>query len=231
MALKKGRSRWQASPLTLAIDTFPSSLKKAQLVNTREAMCKSVVFNTSGSTLKCCALFFACGLLISPTTSAESELIASAGKGLGTELMQYRSISTAEMAGVSYSYLLASFEIANNLWQWWGQGSYSYMRIKHRNESQQQNILEIKPVLRWYPRNEPLGGFGEAGVGASYLSQKHFGDIELSTKLNFALHFALGYRFSGGHTLSLRYSHFSNARTNTPNPGFDFASLNGHINF
>jgi len=194
-------------------------------------MCKSVVFYTGRNTLKCCALFFAFGFLIHSNASAESEFIASAGKGLGNELMQVHSISTAEMAGLSYSYLLASSNLANQFWQWWGQGSYSFMRIKHLNENQQQNILEFKPLLRWYPRSEPRGGFGEAGVGASYLSREHFGDIRMSTKLNFALHFALGYRFSGGHTLSLRYSHFSNARTNTPNPGFDFASLNGHFSF
>ncbi|WP_444946415.1 acyloxyacyl hydrolase [Microbulbifer sp. VTAC004] len=194
-------------------------------------MRKPVVSCMCGNTLKNYAPFFIYGLLISPFTFAESEFIASAGKGLGSELMQVHSISAAEMAGFSYSYLLASSNLDNNFWEWWGQGSYSHMRIKYRDESQQQNIFELKPLLRWYLRNEPRGGFGEAGVGASYLSNDHFGSIRMSTKLNFALHFALGYRFSGGHTLSLRYSHFSNARTNTPNPGFDFASLNGHFNF
>ncbi|WP_299943381.1 acyloxyacyl hydrolase [uncultured Microbulbifer sp.] len=178
-----------------------------------------------------CILLATCGFSISPTVFAEQELIVSAGKGLGKALLQRNSISAAEMAGVNYSYLFASSGNASNLWQWWGQGSYSYLRLAHHNENQQQNIVEIKPVLRWYPRNEPSGTFAEAGVGASYLSRRNFGDIQLSTKLNFALHFALGYRFSSGHTLSLRYSHFSNAYTNNPNPGFDFASLNGHFNF
>ncbi|AWF82038.1 acyloxyacyl hydrolase [Microbulbifer sp. A4B17] len=194
-------------------------------------MRKSVAFNEKYSTYKYCAYFFAGGLLLAPLTYAESEFIASAGKGLGNELMQFRSISAAEMAGFSYSHLLSSFSIGNNSLQWWGQGSYSRMRTEHQSENQQQNIFEIKPILRWYPRSELQGGFAEAGAGASYLSQKNFGDIELSTKLNFALHFAFGYRFSRGHVLSLRYSHFSNARTNRPNPGFDFASLNGHFNF
>ncbi|GAB2900134.1 acyloxyacyl hydrolase [Microbulbifer echini] len=145
--------------------------------------------------------------------------------------MQRDANSTAKAAGVNYSYLFSSSNSANNSWQWWGQGSYSYLRLEHLGETQQQNIIEIKPVLRWYPQNEPLGSFAEAGVGASYLSQREFGDIQLSTKVNFALHFALGYRFTSGHTLSLRYSHFSNGYTNVPNPGFDFASINGHFSF
>ncbi|WP_445358029.1 acyloxyacyl hydrolase [Microbulbifer sp. ANSA005] len=194
-------------------------------------MRKPVVFNDKCSVFKYCAYFFAGGLFLTPPTHAESEFIASAGKGLGNELMQYRSISASEMAGFSYSHLLLSFSLGNNSLQWWGQGSYSHMRIEHQSEKQQQNIFEIKPILRWYPRSQLQGGFAEAGAGASYLSQKDFGDIGLSTKLNFALHFALGYRFPRGHILSLRYSHFSNARTNTPNPGFDFASLNGHLSF
>ncbi|WP_444886748.1 acyloxyacyl hydrolase [Microbulbifer sp. JMSA008] len=185
----------------------------------------------SGNTALGCTLLLAWILPGAPATIAEQEIIISAGKGLGNVLMQRDSISAAKVGGINYSYLLTSFNNANNAWQWWGQGSYSYIRLEHLNETQQQNILEIKPVLRWYPRSEPLGSFGEAGVGASYLSQQEFGDIRLSTKVNFALHFALGYRFSSGHTLSLRYSHFSNAYTNIPNPGFDFASFNGHFNF
>ncbi|MFA0810788.1 acyloxyacyl hydrolase [Microbulbifer epialgicus] len=171
------------------------------------------------------------GLLNSPLLLAESEFVVSAGKGLNNTLMQRRSISAAKMGGLNYSYLLTSSASNSNFWQWWGQGSYSHMYLEHRDQKQRQNIIEIKPVLRWYPRHEPSGGFGEAGVGAAYLSRREFGDIRLSTNLNFALHFALGYRFSSGHTLSLRYSHFSNANTNIPNPGFDFASLNGHFYF
>ncbi len=194
-------------------------------------MRKSSTKAAGGNTAPGCILFFALNFLYSQAALAEQEIIISAGKGLGNALMQRDSISAAKVAGVNYSYLLTSSNNANNSWQWWGQGSYSHIRLEHLNETQQQNIIEIKPVLRWYPHSEPLGGFGEAGVGASYLSQREFGDIQLSTKINFALHFALGYRFSSGHILSLRYSHFSNAYTNIPNPGFDFASINGHFNF
>lgn len=194
-------------------------------------MCKSITGSANYTGRIYCVILCVCGVTISPTVFAEQELIVSAGKGLGEALMQRNANSDAEMVGVHYAYRFASSGNASNHWQWWGQGSYSHMRLVHRNENQQQTIIEIKPVLRWYPRNEPSGTFGEAGVGASYLSRREFGDIQLSTKLNFALHFALGYRFSSGHTLSLRYSHFSNAYTNLPNPGFDFVAINGHFNF
>lgn len=162
---------------------------------------------------------------------AEQELIVSAGMGLGDELIQRHSISGAEMAGINYSYLFHDYQNGFGRWRWWGQGGYSRLHLDHRGKDQHQNIFEVKPVLRWYPNQEAYGVFGETGVGAAYLTNDDFGDIHLSTKLNFALHFAGGYRWRNGLVLSLRYSHFSNAYTNMPNPGFDFASLNGHFSF
>ncbi|MFC6632069.1 acyloxyacyl hydrolase [Microbulbifer taiwanensis] len=170
-------------------------------------------------------------LLTAPGARAEQELIVSAGKGLGDALIQQESISGADMAGINYSYLFSEYRGGAGNWQWWAQGSYSHMRLDYRGEQQRQNIFELKPVLRWYPQQEAFGIFAEAGVGVAYLTNKDFGDIHLTTKPNFALHFAGGYRMRNGYTLSLRYSHFSNAYTNTPNPGFDFASLNGHFHF
>lgn len=162
---------------------------------------------------------------------ADQELIASIGKGLDSALIQRDSIASAEMAGLSYAHDFASFSFRSGLWQWWLQGSYSYLWIDYRGEDQHQEVFELKPVLRWYPGGGYRGWFAEAGVGAAYLTHKDFGEIELSTKPNFALHFVGGYRLDNGCSLSVRYSHFSNAYTNTPNPGFDFASLNWHFSF
>jgi len=172
-----------------------------------------------------------CSLLATSAARAEQEFIVSAGKGLGDALIQQESISAAEMVGINYSYLFSEYLDGPGRWQWWAQGSYSHIRMDYHGEPQSQNVFELKPVLRWYPQRDAYGLFGEAGVGAAYLTNKDFGDIHLTTKPNFALHFAGGYRLRSGYTLSLRYSHFSNAYTNTPNPGFDFASLNGHFNF
>lgn len=172
-----------------------------------------------------------CNFFVIPAARAEHEVIVSAGKGLGDALIQQKSISAAEMVGINYSYRFSEFQGGPGFWQWWAQGSYSHMRLDYRGEQQRQNIFEVKPLLRWYPHRDPYGIFGEVGVGAAYLTNKSFGDIQLTTKPNFALHFAGGYRLRNGYTVSLRYSHFSNAYTNTPNPGFDFASLNGHFNF
>ena len=177
------------------------------------------------------AVTLLCGLFTVPAVQAEQEVIVSAGKGLGDALIQQESISTAKMGGISYAYRFVEYPTATGLWQWWGQVSYSHLWLDHRGDQQDQNIFELKPVVRWYPCNLASGLFGEFGVGGAYLTQKNFGDIELTTKPNFALHFAAGYRLDTGNVLSLRYSHFSNAYTNTPNPGFDFASVNWHFNF
>ncbi|HEY8569028.1 acyloxyacyl hydrolase [Microbulbifer sp.] len=158
------------------------------------------------------------------------EFIISGGKGLGNALIQQKSIAGSNMVGANWAYQFYDYP-SNHHFQWWAQVSYSYMWHDYRGRDQKQNIWEVKPVVRWYPRREAQGFFGEFGIGAAYLDERSFGQIELSTNLNFALHFATGYTLQGGDTLSLRYSHFSNGYTNTPNPGFDFASLNWHKKF
>ncbi|WP_231491407.1 acyloxyacyl hydrolase [Microbulbifer sp. HZ11] len=158
------------------------------------------------------------------------ELILSGGKGIGSALIQQKSIAGSDMVGVNWSYQFYDYP-GNHHFQWWAQVSYSHMWIDYQGEDQKQQIWELKPVVRWYPQREAKGIFGEFGVGAAYLTERSFGAIDLSTNLNFSLHFAGGYTLENGHTISLRYSHFSNGYTNSPNPGFDFASLNWHAKF
>ncbi|MCQ3829627.1 acyloxyacyl hydrolase [Microbulbifer elongatus] len=158
------------------------------------------------------------------------ELIVSGGKGLGSALIQQKSIAGSDMLGVNWSYQFYDYP-GNHHFQWWAQVSYSHMWIDYQGEDQKQQIWELKPVVRWYPQREAQGLFGEFGIGAAYLTERSFGAIDLSTNLNFSLHFAGGYTLDNGHTVSLRYSHFSNGYTNSPNPGFDFASLNWHAKF
>jgi|GEM_PF-1215402 len=176
-------------------------------------------------------------LLCSQATIAEGwlkqgaqELILSGGKGLGSALIQQKSIAGAGMVGANWSYQFYDYPSNHHL-QWWAQVSYSHMWHDYQGRDQKQNIWELKPVLRWYPQREAVGFFGEVGVGAAYLTERSFGAIDLSTNLNFSLHFAAGYTLQSDNSLSLRYSHFSNGYTNTPNPGFDFASINWHTKF
>lgn len=170
-------------------------------------------------------------LILATPARAEQEFIVSAGKGLNDALIQQKSIASAEMLGINWAYLLEDCPANNRRSQWWLQASYSRLWEQHHGRDQTQNILELKPVLRWYPRPEAQGFFGEAGLGAAYLSERNFGAIRIQAKWNFAMHFAAGYRLPGGSSISLRYSHFSNAYTNARNPGFDFASVNWHFSF
>lgn len=173
-----------------------------------------------------CALF----AMPAQAETGDQEWIFSAGKGLGSALIQQKSIASASMLGANYSYQFYDYPSRYRI-QWWAQASYSYMQNDYRGRDQTQHIWELKPVMRWYPGPEATHWFGEVGVGAAYLTERSFGPIELSTNLNFSLHFAGGYTLQNGQTLSLRYSHFSNGYTNTPNPGFDFASFNWHVTF
>ncbi|MFV8781720.1 acyloxyacyl hydrolase [Microbulbifer sp. SA54] len=174
-----------------------------------------------------------CSLGFAETAQAEKgdqEWIVSAGKGLGDALIQQKSIAGAGMVGANWSYQFYDYP-GNHRIQWWAQGSYSFMQMHYDGRDQNQHIWELKPVMRWYPGTEAEGLFGELGIGAAYLTERSFGVIDLSTNLNFSLHFAGGYTLQTGQTISLRYSHFSNGYTNTPNPGFDFASINWHLAF
>ncbi|WP_288130243.1 acyloxyacyl hydrolase [Microbulbifer sp.] len=159
------------------------------------------------------------------------ELILSGGGGMGNFLIQQDSNAGAKLVGANWSYQFYDYPSQHHL-QWWAQVSYSYMWDERAGGIEdRQHIVEVKPVLRMYPSAEAKGFFGEAGLGAAYLDEREFGNISLSTNLNFSMHFAAGYTFPGDCAVSLRYSHFSNGYTNTPNPGFDFFSLNWHIPF
>mgnify|MGYP000536633849 CR=1 FL=1 len=186
---------------------------------------------TTFATVTCLTLSAALSPALAYAEKGDQELILSGGGGMGSFLIQQKSTAGAALVGANWSYQFYDYPAQHRL-QWWAQLSYSYMWDDHRHgNNEEQQIWEVKPVLRMYPGPQAQGLFGEVGIGAAYLDERDFADIGLSTNLNFSLHFAAGYTFPGNSVASLRYSHFSNGYTNNPNPGFDFFSLNWHIPF
>ncbi len=163
---------------------------------------------------------------------AEQELIVGIGKGMDDTLIQSRSISSADQWEVSWAYNLDKpFSNEYGYWQWWVQAGYIHLDGVHEGLRQQLNIVQLKPILRLFPGGESSQFFFEAGLGAAKLSKKKFEQITVKTKGNFSVHFAAGWRWTEDLRLSLRYSHFSNGYTHTPNPGIDTLSLNFHWAF
>lgn len=86
--------------------------------------------------------------------------------------------------------------------------------------------LGVTPTLRW--QHPGSRWFVEGGIGVNALAPLYQGrGKRFSTVLNFGDHVAVGRHFgaSGGHEISLRFQHFSNAGIRKPNPGMEFLQL------
>lgn len=95
--------------------------------------------------------------------------------------------------------------------------------------------MGITPVLQWSTGAQQRW-FVELGIGANVLLPIYENDGErkrFSTTFNFGDHLAVGRRFGreGGHALSLRFQHFSNASIRKPNPGENFLQLRYSVRF
>lgn len=86
--------------------------------------------------------------------------------------------------------------------------------------------LVVLPLVRWQPRSQGSGGFVEAGWGLSLHDRTYrVGRLRQGSRLNFQEEVAAGWRLDGGHTVSLRLAHLSNAGLRRPNPGETWWSL------
>lgn len=98
---------------------------------------------------------------------------------------------------------------------------------------QRQHIGSIgfTPVFR-YQRDDKLGWYLEAGIGANLLSQTYNnGDDRLSTAFQFGDHLGLGYVMRNKWELGLKYQHFSNGSIKRPNTGVDFVVFKASYRF
>ncbi|WP_444997202.1 acyloxyacyl hydrolase [Aliikangiella sp. IMCC44359] len=93
------------------------------------------------------------------------------------------------------------------------------------------NLVAVRPVISfWESTSKKRVWFWQMGLGLAYLDNKNIGDIELSTRGQFATLFGLGMSLDKNkrHTLTLRYNHYSNAYIKKPNRGLDTLSLDWH---
>jgi lipid A 3-O-deacylase len=110
--------------------------------------------------------------------------------------------------------------------QWRGD-SYRRMPGRHQNIT----ALGFTPVFR-YQRDDKLGWYVEAGIGANLLSEVYNNDGDhLSTAFQFGDHIGVGYVLPNKWELGLKVQHFSNAGIKRPNSGVEFLILKASYHF
>lgn len=138
-----------------------------------------------------------------------------------------------------------SYRAASVFWQtpaWWshnlsngrgrldllGEVTATHWDARHGHHSSMWQVGGAA-FLRWWPSETPV--FLEAGFGPTFISQTHFADYSLSTALQFGSHVGVGYVFNKRHQITLRGSHFSNARIKRPNNGLNVVQVDYAFRF
>jgi lipid A 3-O-deacylase len=129
--------------------------------------------------------------------------------------------------------------------QWWRSngthvGGYWDATIAHwrgsrfrgvRDGTQSITAIGITPVFR-LQQDSGRGLYAEAGIGLHLLSDLYDNaGKQLSTRLQFGDHLAIGYVFRNDLDLKLKIQHFSNGRLKKPNDGINFAILSASYQF
>lgn len=97
----------------------------------------------------------------------------------------------------------------------------------HNIPGAHQNLVDVglTPVFR-FQRDDGLGFYAEAGIGAHLLSKKYDNnDDRLSTSFQFGDHLGVGYVFNPHWEVTLKLQHFSNAGIKKPNSGVDYGMV------
>ncbi len=155
-------------------------------------------------------------------------LSLSLAKGLDEKLIQSGSIASAGGAGLSLHW-------AADTHRWFSLFGVDDSRIElhasrlhgeHRGRRDRLEVLALSSVWRW--SLDAQGHlWGEAGVGLARLSDERFEVVRMAGTDVFALQGGLHWTLdeAGAWALALRYRHYSNGYTRSPNPGVDYADL------
>lgn len=162
--------------------------------------------------------------------NAFDALALTVGNGLDDTLIQSGDISTAHVIGAD-GFIAAEFpkafrflNVDQNLI------NVHIANAQSRKDStafDQLNLAAVSALWRWRGNT----AFADAGIGLAYLSESRFEEVKMGSKTNFALDFAVGVQWTPTLDISLRYRHYSNGYTQSPNPGLDFLVLQTAFHF
>ncbi|MBD1550893.1 acyloxyacyl hydrolase [Pseudomonas typographi] len=111
---------------------------------------------------------------------------------------------------------------AGRLTGYWDAG-YTYW---DGDDHSSNNSISFAPVFRYEFGGGSVKPFVDLGIGVALFSQTQIEDKKLGSSFNFEDRLGLGVQFAGGHELSIRAIHYSNAGIKEPNDGIEAYSLN-----
>ena len=164
-------------------------------------------------------LLFACSTAVGAFVGGETiDLGVEAGTGLSRDASDTQLLRLT--ARIPSTALSDSTEEQAHLGVWW-EASLGGWRYKKRSDTRYLLDVGVTPIIR-YSFQAKRGTFIEGAIGVHYLNGLYErGNSHFSTRLQFAPHVGMGYRFTGGEVL-LRLQHLSNAGIKQPNPGVEF---------
>ena len=169
---------------------------------------------------------FTIGSILSAQASDQFSLIG--GVGMNDALIQSKDIRSTTVLGLAFQKDL------NKQWRlpilgnghFYLSGEYYHLEGSDEGIDYELNIIAFKPLARFYWDEDKQGSwFYEAAFGLSYFDEKNYEGIRLSTDLQFSMHGGIGWHISDNSELIMRYNHFSNGYTRSPNHGLDFFSI------
>lgn len=169
-------------------------------------------------------------LLQSAPALSEDSIYLVGGWGMDDSLIQSGSIASTQVKGLGWQHDLgATFDDPIlGVGHWYVVTEWHQLNGEHNNARYQLEIWAVKPTLRlFHGADRNARWIYEAALGVANFSTPEYEEIKMSSELNFAMHFSLGYQFGERQqwSSSLRYNHYSNGYLDQPNPGLDFASL------
>lgn len=110
---------------------------------------------------------------------------------------------------------------------WWRGSAYRNVPGQHQNLA----VVGITPVAR-YQRDDKLGWYAEAGIGANLFSELYNNDDNrLSTAFQFGDHVGIGYVTPAKWDFGLKFQHYSNASIKRPNSGANLLIVSARYQF
>ncbi|WP_407315065.1 acyloxyacyl hydrolase [Pseudomonas sp. nanlin1] len=102
-------------------------------------------------------------------------------------------------------------------------GAYTYW---DGDTTSSNHSLSFSPVFVYEFAGGSVKPFIEAGIGVAAFAHTQLESNNLGSSFNFEDRLGFGLRFAGGHELSVRAIHYSNAGIKQPNDGVESYSLN-----
>jgi lipid A 3-O-deacylase len=101
-------------------------------------------------------------------------------------------------------------------------GAYTYW---DGDKSSSNNSLSFSPVFVYEFAGQSVKPYLEAGIGVAVFSHTEVEDNNLGQAFQFEDRFGFGLRFTGGHEVGIRATHYSNAGMSSHNDGVESYSL------